>query len=102
ETTTPVLKAFARIKKRRCLLDGLRERLDSPRLGAKSRAETEKGINKTRKAISGELAAQPIRPALIDDVVTELRQMDAEFRDLEHVPRAERVDRCRALEVRAG
>ncbi len=28
--------------------------------------------------------------------------MDAEFRNLEQVPRAERVDRCRALEARAG
>ena len=102
ETTTPVMQAFARIKRRRCLIDNLRKRLENPRVGAKTRTETETSIAKARKAIAGELAAQPIRPALIDDVVTELRAIDAEFRNLEHVARAERVDRCHALEARAG
>ena len=102
ETTTPVMKAFARIKRRRCLIDNLRTRLENPRVGTKTRTDTEKSIDKARKAIAGELAAQPIRPALIDDVVTELREIDAEFRNLEQVPRAERLDRCRALEARAG
>ncbi len=102
ETTTPVLKAFARIKRRRSLLDKLRARLENPRTGARTRADTDKSITRTRKAIAEELAAQPIRPSLIDDIVTELREMDAEFRNLEQVPRAERVDRCRALEARAG
>ena len=102
ETTTPVMRAFARIKRHRCLIDNLQKRLENPRAGTNTRADTEKSIDKARKAIAGELAAQPIRPALIDDVVTELREIDAEFRSLEHVPRAERVDRCRALEARAG
>ncbi len=102
EATTPVLKAFARIKRRRCLLDNLRARLENPRVGAKTRTDTVKSITKTRKAIAEELAAQPIRPSLVDDVVRELRQIEAEFRDLEHAPRAERLDRCRALEARAG
>jgi RNA polymerase primary sigma factor len=71
-------------------------------MGAKTRSETETSITRTRKAIAAELAAQPIRPALIDDVVTELRQMDAEFHDLERISRAERADRCHALEARVG
>ena len=102
ENTVPVLKAFARIKRRRCLLDNLRQKLENPRVGARTRNDTEKSIAKARAAISEELAAQPIRPALIDDVVAELRQMDEAFHNLEHVPRAERHDRCRALETRAG
>ena len=102
EATTPVLNAFARIKRRRCLLDNLRTRLENPRVGARTRTDTETSIAKTRKAIAEELAAQPIRPSLIDDVVAELRQMEEEFRNLEHVPRAERRDRCHALEARAG
>ena len=102
ETTTPVLTAFARIKRRGRLLDNLRTRLAHPRIGAQTRAQTEKSISKTRKAIAEELAAQPIRPSLIDDVVTELRQIEAEFRELEQVSRPERLDRCRALEARAG
>jgi RNA polymerase primary sigma factor len=102
ETTVPVIKAFGRIKRRRCLLENLQQKLDKPRVGVRTRSETEKSIAKMRKAIAEELAAQPIRPALIDDIVSELRRMDEEFRNLEHVPRAERHDRCRELETRAG
>jgi RNA polymerase primary sigma factor len=97
-----VLKAFARIKRRRCVLDKLREDYDNPRRGAKSRAEIETKIARTRKAIAEELAAQPIRPSLIDDVVVELRQMASEFEALERVPRGERTERCRELEARVG
>ena len=102
ETTTPVLKAFARIKRRHGLLDTRRAQLENPRTSARTRADVEKSITKTRTAIAGELADQPIRPSLVDDVVTELRQIEAEFRGLEHASRAERLDLCRALEARAG
>ena len=102
ENTTPVLKAFGRIKRRRGLIDTLHKKLDNPRLGAKTRTDTEKSVEKTRKAIAEDLAAQPIRPALIDDVVAGLRQLDAEFRGLERLPRAERAARCREIEARAG
>jgi RNA polymerase primary sigma factor len=102
ETTEPVMKAFARIKRRRCLLDTLQRKLDSPRAGAKTRAEIDAQIERGRRAIADELASQPIRPALIDDVVMELRKMERAFRDLEDAPRGERAERCRALEARAG
>jgi RNA polymerase primary sigma factor len=49
-----------------------------------------------------DLAAQPIRPSLIDDVVAELRQFDREFRKLEPLPRAERAEAIAALEARVG
>jgi RNA polymerase primary sigma factor len=102
ETTEPVLKAFGRIKRRRAVLDSCRGELEQPRLGVRARADIEKKIARTRAAIAEELAAQPIRPSLIDDVVTELAQIDQEFSRLEDVPRAERAERCRALETRAG
>ena len=59
-------------------------------------------IERTRKAIVDELSAQPIRPSLIDGTVNELRKLDQEFRNLEHVPRAERAEQCKALETRIG
>jgi RNA polymerase primary sigma factor len=102
EHTEPVLKAFSRIKRRRCLLDNFRAELEQPRLGAKARADIEKKIVRARKAIVDDLASQPIRPSLIDDVVVELRQIATEFQDLEHVARSERAERCHALERRAG
>ncbi len=102
EHTEPVLKAFARIKRRRCLIDSLKEKLDNPRLGAKSRKDVETRLERARTAVAEDLAAQPIRPSLIDDVVAELRQIATEFQDLEHVSRSERMERCRVLETRAG
>jgi RNA polymerase primary sigma factor len=102
ETTEPVLKAFGRIKRRRCLLDSLREQREDRRLGVKARAALDARIQRTRTAIAEELAAQPVRPSLVDDVVAELGEMAAQFHSLDNVPRAERAERCRALEARAG
>jgi RNA polymerase primary sigma factor len=102
EHINPVLRAFGRVKRRRCLIDSLRQQLESPRLGAKARAKIEGQIERTRSAIVEELAAQPIRPSLIDETVRELRQADQEFRSLEHLPRSERAERCKALEARIG
>jgi RNA polymerase primary sigma factor len=102
EHITPALKAFARIKRRRCIIDGARAKLETPRLGAKGRAQLETQIQRTRKAIADDLAAQPIRPSLIDDIVAELRHVDEEFRTLEQLPRDQRLKRCQELEGRLG
>ena len=102
EHVTPVLKAFARMKRRRCLIDNAKAKLDTPRLGVKAKAQLESQIERTRKAIAEDLAAQPIRPSLIDDIVTELRHVDDEFRGLEQLPREERLKRCQELEARVG
>ena len=99
---TPVLQAFSRIKRRRCLLDAMRTELDKPRVGVRKRADLEGRIVRMQKAIAEDLAAQPIRPSLVDEVVAELRQRDDEFRALEGLPRAERAEACRALESRIG
>ena len=102
EHIQPVLRAFNRIKKRRCMIDGLREKLDNPRLTAKSRSEHESQITRTRRAIVDDLSAQPIRPSLIDETVAELRRLDHEFRNLENLPRTERAERCKTLEMQIG
>ena len=98
----PVLKAFARIKRRRCLVDTARAKLESPKLGAKAKAQLESQIVRTRHATAEDLAAQPIRPSLIDDIVAELTHLDEEFKTLEHVPREQRLQRCRELEAYVG
>jgi RNA polymerase primary sigma factor len=102
EHVTPVLKAFARIKRRRLLIDSARTRLENARLGARTRAQLESQIARTRKAIGVDLAAQPIRPSLVDDIVIELRHVDDEFRNLEQLPREQRLKRCEELEARVG
>jgi len=98
----PVLKAFARIKRRRCIVDSARAKLESPKLGAKAKAQLESQIVRTRHATAEDLAAQPIRPSLIDDIVAELTHLDEEFKTLEHVPREQRLQRCRELEAYVG
>jgi len=102
EVVTPVLRAFARIKRRRCVIEKLIERLENPRLGAKTRATVEQQLERARAALASDLAAQPIRPALIDDIYAELKRYDDEFRGLEQAPKAERLERCRALEAKVG
>ena len=102
EHITPALKAFARIKRRRLLIDDARAQLEHPRLGARTRTQLESQIERTRKAIAEELASQPIRPSLVDDIVTELRHVDEEFRNLEQLPREQRLKRCQELEARVG
>jgi RNA polymerase sigma factor (sigma-70 family) len=100
ETVTPVLKAFARIKRRRSGIDALHERLKSPAVQARTRVEAQ--WRRARTALATDLAAQPIRPSLIDDIVTELRDFDRTFKELDSLPRAERTERSRALELRVG
>ena len=102
EHIEPVLKAFARVKRRRCLADRLKQQLENPRLGVKARAEIDSRFERSRKALADDLAAQPIRPSLIDDVVAELGQIATEFHELDALPRSERLERCRLLEARAG
>ena len=102
EHIEPVLRAFNRIKRRRVVIDDLRAKLENPRLGAKARAALDAQVDKTRRLLVNDLTAQPIRPALLDETVAELRRADQEFRALEHVSRSERVEKCAALETRIG
>ena len=102
EHITPVLKAFARIKRRRCIIDKSKAKLETPKLGVKAKAQIEGQIARTRKSIAEELAAQPIRPSLIDDIVAELTHLDGEFHTLEQLPREQRLQRCRELEAYVG
>src|SRR5712691_4837375 len=99
---TPVMKAFARIKRRRTIIDDARVKFEHARLGARSKAQLEVLIDRTRKAIAEELAAQPIRPSLVDDIVAELGHVDEEFGSLEQLPREQRAKRCHELEARVG
>ena len=102
EHIEPVLRAFNRIKRRRTLIDSLREKLADPKLGVRARAQAEAQLKRTREQLVDDLAAQPIRPSLVDETVAELRRMDREFASLEALPRAERADKCRALEIQVG
>ena len=102
EQVAPVLRAFGRVRRLRCMLDTVQKRLENARLGAKARATLEAQAERTRASLVQTLAAQPIRPSLIDDIVVEMQHVDEEFRLLDHLPRSERAERCAALEARVG
>ena len=102
EQITPVLRAFGRVRRLRCVIDGLQEKLAQPRLGVKVRAEIETQRERSRRTLVQTLSGLPIRPALIDEIVLEMKHLDDEFRALEQLPRGERAERCSALETRVG
>jgi RNA polymerase primary sigma factor len=102
EEIAPVLRAFNRIKRRRCVIDSLRGKLEHPRIGPKTRARYVAEMDRLRATLMEDLAAQPIRPSLVDETVAEMRRVEQEFRDLERVPLSDRLERCRALEAKVG
>jgi RNA polymerase primary sigma factor len=102
EHVTPVLAAFARIRRRRGVIEKLREQLNNPRCGVKTRRKLEDQLERARKALASDLSAQPIRPSLVDDVVAELRELERTFLGVEELQRPERTERARTLETRAG
>ena len=102
EHTGAVLRVFARIKRRQCLLDAVRRQLEQPGIGVRTRAALEGRVTKAREAIRRDLSSQPVRPALIDEIISELRQVDQEFTHLEALSVPDRRERCRALEARLG
>jgi RNA polymerase primary sigma factor len=68
-----------------------------------SRARVRQTIEQLNQSIAAILRDLPIRPAVIDDIVTELRQLDQEFEAIERMPSdAGRTQTLRALETRAG
>jgi RNA polymerase primary sigma factor len=102
EHITPVMAAFARVKRRRNVIDKLREQIGNPRCGVRARRRLVEQFDRARKALAADLAAQPIRPSLIDDVVAELKEINEGLREAERLPRGERAQKCRQLEIRAG
>jgi RNA polymerase primary sigma factor len=98
----PVLRVFARIKRRQHEIEEIGARLAQPHGGLRTGRDLEARRGVLQKGLATDLAAQPIRPSLIDDIVAELRTLDRQFRDAEQRPRAERLEACRALEARAG
>jgi RNA polymerase primary sigma factor len=102
EQITPVIRAFARVRRLRCVIDNVQGKLAQPRLGVKARAALEMQRDRSRRLLVQTLSAQPVRPALIDEIVLEMKHIDDEFRSLEQLPRAERIQPCQALEARVG
>jgi RNA polymerase primary sigma factor len=102
EHVAPVMRAFARTKRRQREVEEIRVRLAGPRVGVRTRHALESRLSTIDDALAADLSAQPIRPSLVDDVLVELRALDRQFAEAEALPQADRAGTCRALEARAG
>jgi RNA polymerase primary sigma factor len=99
----PVLDALGRVRRLQKKIDTLRAKSEDARLGVKARASVEGDLDRARKSIGATLAALPIRPSLVDEILAELGRLDHEQRALGHQSRtAERLQAMTALEAQAG
>jgi RNA polymerase sigma factor (sigma-70 family) len=103
EKIDPVLRAFARAKRLARRIELLRRRCEDRRSTAASRAKMRQDIERAERAIGDILREVPIRPAVVDDIVVELNQLDREFERLGKEPsEPERRAAREALVARAG
>ena len=76
ENVTPVLDAFDHVARELQGVDRWRRKCEDPRATMASRAGHRKKIARAAEVIGTTLATLPIRPSLVDDIVTELRAVD--------------------------
>ena len=102
ENVTPVIDAFDHVARELQGVDRWRRKCEDPRATMASRAGHRKKIARAAEEIGTTLATLPIRPSLVDDIVTELRAVDKLFGDLEHLPAPQRQQERHVLERRTG
>ncbi len=99
----PVLAALMRVRRLQRRAETLRRRCDERRLSAATRARLETDVASAYKTSGAALAALPIRPSLVDDVVAELGRAHVEVESLRQQGRtAARAQALAALEDRVG
>jgi RNA polymerase primary sigma factor len=99
----PVLRAFSRVRRIERQIAEETGRLSDRRTTAASRARIRQGIERHYDQIAAVVRDLPIRPAVVDDIVAELRRLDENFATVERNPGApNRTETLRGLEERAG
>ncbi len=99
----PVLQAFARVQRFDRQVEGYRQRLTDRRSTAASRATLRQQIDHKQHEIGATLLELPIRPSVVDEVVSELRRIDQRFAAIDRMgPGADRTEALRAVEARVG
>jgi len=103
ENVEPVMRAFALLRRLEREIDQHRNTLRDRRATKARRAQAEQDIERLETRIGNTLCKLPIRPSVVDDIVTELGQIDLEFTDADRRPASpERTEALAALELRAG
>src|SRR5205814_3111741 len=103
EKIDPVLRAFARVHRLERGVERCRHRLADRRSSAASRATVRRDIELAYDRIRATICELPIRPAVVDNVVAGLRNLDRELEAAERMPAGpDRSETSRTLEERAG
>ena len=98
-----VLRAFARIDRLSHRLEVLQPKLHNRRLAASTRARYAREAARVERDMHTLLLGQPIRPALLDTLMSELRQLvEEEQRFHREPPGLERMQQLQALERQSG
>ena len=99
----PVLRDLRRIERLQRQIEAAERRMADRRSTPASRRKHQAGLARTREAIAGILRELPIRPAVVDDIVAELREVHQQFQSLGQIEsRSERARAREALESRVG
>ena len=103
DKVTPVLEDFGKIKRALRRVEQWRQKCEDKRSSLASRQRYRSELDKGATNIASILGEMPLRPSLIDEIVTELREVDRAFHQLEKQPAGpEQTKARRALEQRAG
>jgi RNA polymerase primary sigma factor len=98
----PILTRLARVRRLREEARRLQRKLGRRRLAKARRAALERQLAGHRGRIEESVAALPIRPALLDEMVAELRALEGRLRRLEAIETAASAEEMRGLEARIG
>ncbi len=98
-----VLRAFGRVGRLAHRLSIVRTKARNRRLAASTRAKYAREVARIESDMRTLLLGQPIRPALVDAQMAELRRVDNELTRVEGEPRSRaRIQRLRVLERQIG
>jgi RNA polymerase primary sigma factor len=98
----PLLARLARVRRRRQELVRREHQLGARRLSRARRATLEQQLSRDRARIEDALAALPLRPALLDEMVAELRALEERVGRLETMGTLASAEELRTLEARLG
>jgi RNA polymerase primary sigma factor len=98
----PVMRAMGRIREARDRLDECRRKCEDRRSTIASRAGYRREMAQAEEVIGAALRDMPLRPSLVEDITTKLREVNRKFDELDSVPRAQRTARQHELEKRTG
>ena len=101
DTVQGVLRAIARVRRRRARIEQLRAEVPAAR-GARKQAALKQELAQEEARLTHDLDGQPIRPALLDELAASTRDLTDRVAALAQMPPAERSTKGRVLAAGAG